>query len=157
MASLPTGTVTFLFTDVEGSTKLWERSPEAMRRALARHDEILRRVTEEREGYVFKTIGDAFCCAYPTALAALEAALEAQRALFAEEWGFEGGVRVRMGLHTGQRRREMATTSVLRLTGWRGCSPPGTAGRCCFRFPPTRWCETGSPPGPPLRTWENIA
>jgi predicted ATPase/class 3 adenylate cyclase len=99
--SLPTGTVTFLFTDVEGSTKLWERSPEAMRRALARHDEILRRVTEEREGYVFKTIGDAFCCAFPTAPAALEAALEAQRALFAEEWGFEGGVRVRMALHTG--------------------------------------------------------
>ncbi len=101
MASLPTGTVTFLFTDVEGSTKLWERSPEAMRRALSRHDEILRRVTEERDGYVFKTVGDAFCCAFPTAPAALEAALEAQRALFAEEWGFKGGVRVRMALHTG--------------------------------------------------------
>jgi len=101
VVSLPTGTVTFLFTDVEGSTKLWERSPEAMRRALARHDEILRRVIEEHDGYVFKTVGDAFCCAFTTAPAALEAALEAQRTLFAEEWGLEGRVRVRMALHTG--------------------------------------------------------
>jgi predicted ATPase/class 3 adenylate cyclase/Tfp pilus assembly protein PilF len=98
---MPTGTVTFLFTDVEGSTKLWERSPETMQRALARHDEILRRVTEERDGYVFKTVGDAFCCAFSTATDALEAALRAQRALFAEEWEVQGGVRVRMALHTG--------------------------------------------------------
>ena len=102
MPSPPAGTVTFLFTDIEGSTKMWERYPQAMHRALSRHDEILRRVTQEREGYVFKTVGDAFCCAFSTASDALEAALSAQRELFAEEWGEEIGIlRVRMALHTG--------------------------------------------------------
>jgi predicted ATPase/class 3 adenylate cyclase len=101
VASPPTGTVTFLFTGIEGSTKLWETNPKAMQKALARHDQILRRITEEHDGYVFKTVGDAFCCAFSTATDALEATLRAQRALFAEEWGIEGGVRVRMALHTG--------------------------------------------------------
>jgi len=72
MSSLPTGTVTFLFTDVEGSTRLWERSPDAMSGALARHDGILRHLTEEHEGRVFKTVGDAFCCAFSTAPHAFE-------------------------------------------------------------------------------------
>jgi predicted ATPase/Tfp pilus assembly protein PilF len=72
-----------------------------MQVALARHDEILRRVTEEHGGYVFKTVGDAFCCAFSTATDALETALETQQELFAKEWGVEGGVRVRMALHTG--------------------------------------------------------
>ncbi len=71
MSSPPTGTVTFLFTDIEGSTKLWERSPEAMQRALARHDRILRNTVEEHCGYVFKTVGDAFCCVFATAPDAL--------------------------------------------------------------------------------------
>ena len=59
MASPPTGTVTFLFTDIEGSTKLWEHDAPAMQVALARHNELLRSVIEERGGYVFKTVGDA--------------------------------------------------------------------------------------------------
>src|SRR5215210_6180988 len=81
---------------------MWERSPQAMQAALARHDELLRRAIEERGGYVFKTVGDAFCCAFPTAPDALEAALVAQRELFAEEWDEEiGNLRVRMALHTG--------------------------------------------------------
>ena len=79
MASPPTGTVTFLFTDIEGSTRLWEHEAPAMQAALARHDEILRRAIEEHGGYVFKTVGDAFCAAFPTAPDALEAALEIQR------------------------------------------------------------------------------
>ena len=62
MAGPPTGTLTFLFTDIEGSTRLWERHPQAMRRALSRHDEILRRVTEEQHGYVFKTVGCFLLC-----------------------------------------------------------------------------------------------
>ena len=86
MASPPTGTLTFLFTDIEGSTKLWERDAQAMQAALARHDEMLRRTIEEGGGYVFKTVGDAFCCAFPTAPDALEAALEAQRLLLKERW-----------------------------------------------------------------------
>ena len=101
MASPPTGTLTFLFTDIEGSTKMWEQDSSSMQVALARHDEILRRVTEEHGGYVFKTVGDAFCCAFSTATDALETALETQQELFAKEWGVEGGVRVRMALHTG--------------------------------------------------------
>ena len=102
MASPPTGTVTFLFTDIEGSTKLWEDNAPAMRSALARHDESLRWAIEEHGGYVFKTVGDAFCCAFPTAPDALEAALVALRELFAQEWDEEiVTLRVRMALHTG--------------------------------------------------------
>jgi class 3 adenylate cyclase len=92
MRGLPTGTVTFLFTDIEDSTKLWERSPKPMQRALTRHEEILRSATEEHDGYVFKTVGDAFCCAFSTTGDALEAALKAQRALLAKVgWPEETG------------------------------------------------------------------
>jgi predicted ATPase/class 3 adenylate cyclase len=101
MSRPPTGTVTFLFTDIEGSTGMWERHPEAMRAALARHDEILRDVIEQRGGYVFKTVGDAFCCAFPTAPDALEAALDAQRLLLKERWAESTPLRVRMALHMG--------------------------------------------------------
>jgi predicted ATPase/class 3 adenylate cyclase len=101
VASPPTGTVTFLFTDIEGSTKLWERHPAAMQTALARHDEILRDAIEERGGYVFKTVGDAFCCAFPTPPDALEAALETQRRLLSSEWEQTGPLTVRMALHMG--------------------------------------------------------
>jgi class 3 adenylate cyclase len=100
VASPPTGTLTFLFTDIEGSTKLWEDNAPAMQVALARHDEILRGVTEQHGGYVFKTVGDAFCCAFWTAADALDAALEVQRTLFGEEWQETGPLRVRMALHT---------------------------------------------------------
>src|SRR5215218_5274367 len=101
MADLPTGTVTFLFTDVEGSTKLWERYPEAMQAAIARHDEILGEVMEAGDGYMFKAGGDAFCVAFSSAPYALEAALAAQRALLSEQWEKTGPLRVRMALHTG--------------------------------------------------------
>ncbi|MGH3144565.1 MAG: ATP-binding protein, partial [Rubrobacter sp.] len=102
MVGLPTGTVTFLFTDVEGSTRMWERAPETMSAALARHDAVLRDVIEGHGGYVFKTMGDACCAAFPATPGALEAALAAQRALFAEEWDETiGTLRVRMALHTG--------------------------------------------------------
>jgi class 3 adenylate cyclase len=86
VASPPTGTVTFLFTDIEGSTKLWESHPEAMQTALVRHDEILRVAVEQHGGYVFKTVGDAFCCAFWTAADALKGALEVQRTLLGTEW-----------------------------------------------------------------------
>src|SRR5947199_1350969 len=100
--SLPTGTITFLFTDIEGSTRLWERCPDAMRLALARHDELLREAIERNNGYVFKMVGDAFCAAFPTAQDALNAALDAHLSLLGEEWGETGPIRVRMGLHTGE-------------------------------------------------------
>ena len=101
MAVLPTGTVTFLFTDIEGSTRLWERDASAMRFALSRHDGILRSAVEDRGGFVFKTVGDAFCCAFSSAPEALGAAISAQRALHDEGWGEEGVIRIRMALHTG--------------------------------------------------------
>jgi predicted ATPase/class 3 adenylate cyclase len=99
MSGLPT--VTFLFTDVEGSTKLWERGPEAMSRALSRHDELLREAVEAHGGFVFKTVGDAFYVAFSSAPEAVEAALEAQRSLLAEKWEQTGPLKVRLALHTG--------------------------------------------------------
>ena len=101
MLNLPSGTVTFLFTDIEGSTKLWGQHPEAMKVALARHDAMLRSAIEAQGGYVFKTVGDAFCAAFEIAPDALSAALDAQRALHAESWEETGPLRVRMALHTG--------------------------------------------------------
>ena len=101
MPLMPGGTVTFLFTDIEGSTRLWEEHPAAMRQALARHDELLRQAIESNNGYVFKTIGDAFCAAFATAPDALNAALAAQCALHAETWPDALFLRVRMALHTG--------------------------------------------------------
>ena len=101
MVSPPTGTLTFVFTDIEGSTKLWEHDAPAMQVALARHDELLRRAIEEHGGYVFKTVGDAFCAAFLTAPDALEAALDAQRLLLKERWGESDPLRVRMALHMG--------------------------------------------------------
>src|SRR5215210_5420148 len=101
MPSPPTGTVTFLFTDIEGSTRMWEKDPEAMGSTVARHDEVLRGAIEANEGHVFKTVGDAFCAAFPTAPDALEAAISAQRLLHAGGQDEESRLRVRMALHTG--------------------------------------------------------
>ncbi|MDQ3862341.1 MAG: tetratricopeptide repeat protein [Actinomycetota bacterium] len=101
MTGLPTGTVTLLFTDVEGSTKLWERDPEAMSQALSRHDELLRNAVEDHGGFVFKTVGDAFYAAFSGAPEAVEAALDAQRSLLSEEWEGTGPLKVRMALRTG--------------------------------------------------------
>jgi predicted ATPase/class 3 adenylate cyclase len=100
-SALPTGAVTFLFTDIEGSTRLWETHPEAMRVALARHDALIRSVIVDANGYVFKTVGDAFCAAFATATDAVFAALSAQRALDAEPWPEQTRIKVRMALHTG--------------------------------------------------------
>ncbi|MBI3970835.1 MAG: adenylate/guanylate cyclase domain-containing protein [Chloroflexi bacterium] len=102
---LPSGTVTFFFTDIEGSTKLWEQLPEAMHRALALHDRLLVETIEAHGGAVFKTVGDAVYAAFATAPAALAAVLAAQRALDHERWetilGPDRHIRVRMALHTG--------------------------------------------------------
>ena len=87
MSALPTGTVTFLFTDMEGSTRLWEEHPGAMKGALVRHDQILRQTIESHDGYVFATGGDGFAAAFHRAGDALLVALEAQRGLSAEDWG----------------------------------------------------------------------
>jgi len=98
---LPSGTVTFLFTDLEGSTRLWEQHRAAMVPALARHDALLRDAVHSAGGVVVKTTGDGLHGVFTTTAAALDAALGAQRALAAEAWDVPGGLKVRMGLHTG--------------------------------------------------------
>ena len=97
---LPTGTVTFLFTDIEGSTKLAQQHPDEMPSLLARHNEILNQSIESHNGFVFRSIGDSFSAAFHTASDALDAALEAQRLLHNEEWS-PVPIKVRMGINTG--------------------------------------------------------
>jgi predicted ATPase/class 3 adenylate cyclase len=97
----PTGTVTFLFTDVEGSTSAWEAHPDAMAQAIARHDAIVRDAIEGTAGYVFSTAGDSFAAAFVRPADAVQAALDAQHGLASEPWPAPLAIRVRMGLHTG--------------------------------------------------------
>src|SRR5262245_6811751 len=99
---LPSGTVTFLFTDIEGSTRRWEPHPAAMRAAVERHDGLLRAAIASNRGHVFKAGGDAFYAAVGRPADAVTAALAAQRALRAEPWESAiAPMRVRMALHTG--------------------------------------------------------
>jgi predicted ATPase/class 3 adenylate cyclase/tetratricopeptide (TPR) repeat protein len=100
-ASRSPATVTFLFTDVEGSTRMWERYPEAMTVVLQRHEEILRDAVAAAEGTVVKETGDGIMAAFPSATAALDAAIAGQRALLGEPWPDTCPIRVRMGLHSG--------------------------------------------------------
>jgi predicted ATPase/class 3 adenylate cyclase/tetratricopeptide (TPR) repeat protein len=102
MPELPTGTVTFLFTDLEGSTRLWEQFPDAMQPALARHDEILRAAVASHDGQIVKSTGDGIHAVFATAHDALDAAVAAQQVLTEENWESTGPLRVRMGLHTGE-------------------------------------------------------
>ena len=97
----PSGTVTFLFTDIQGSTRLWQEEPAAMVVAHARHNAILRNAIETNHGYVFQVIGDAFCAAFHTAQDALRASLKAQTDLHNASWG-DAIIKVRMGIHTGE-------------------------------------------------------
>jgi class 3 adenylate cyclase len=102
MAELPFGTVTFLFTDIEGSTRLWQEDEPSMRKAVARHDHLLCEVIGDHGGVVFSTMGDGVAAAFQTASTAVLCAVEAQRQLDAEMWGTVRPLRVRMGLHTGE-------------------------------------------------------
>ncbi len=96
------GILTFLFTDIEGSTRLWERFPQPMRRALERHDSILRTAVTAAGGRVIKTTGDGLMAVFGSAAEAVSACLAAQRALVDESWPETGVLRVRMGLHSGE-------------------------------------------------------
>lgn len=97
----PTGTVTFVFSDIEGSTQRWDSNRQAMQAAVRRHDALMRSAIESNGGYIFKTIGDAFCAAFRSSEEALAATLEAQRRIATEDWNEVGGLRVRMAIHTG--------------------------------------------------------
>ena len=92
MPELPSGTVTFLFTDIEGSTALWEQDHAAMQMAVARHLTLLRDAVAAHTGVVFKVVGDAVQAAFPTAPDAVAAALDAQRGLVQQAGpGGQGG------------------------------------------------------------------
>jgi class 3 adenylate cyclase len=98
----PSGTVTLLFTDIEGSTRFWEEAPEVMSTALTRHDELVRAAIGGSSGYVFKALGDGFCATFTSAGDALRAATEIQSAINAEPWADPVRLKVRIGLHTGE-------------------------------------------------------
>jgi predicted ATPase/class 3 adenylate cyclase len=102
MSDLPTGIVTFLFTDIEGSTKLLRRLGDSYRDVISQHHRILREAIAHGEGVEVGTEGDAFFAVFLSPAGALATAVQAQRGLAAAQWPGEQDVRVRMGLHTGQ-------------------------------------------------------
>src|SRR5829696_8315698 len=103
MVDLPRGTVTFLFTDIEGSTALWERDRQGMAEAVDRHLALLRTAIDANGGVLFKTVGDAVQAAFLSAPSAIAAAVAAQRALQVEPWPDPPGpLHVRIALHAGE-------------------------------------------------------
>jgi predicted ATPase/class 3 adenylate cyclase len=105
MGKPPSGTVTFLFTDIEGSTKLAQQHPDHISALLTRHNQILDQCIQAHDGFVFRTVGDAYCVAFHNVNDALQAALEAQRILYAEAWS-PAPIKVRMGIHAGAAQLE---------------------------------------------------
>ena len=102
MTEFPTGTVTFLFTDIEGSTRLERRLRDRYGGALAEHRRLLREAFSAHVGHEVDTQGDSLFYVFPRALAAVAGAVEAQRALAAHDWPEDGEIRVRIGINTGE-------------------------------------------------------
>jgi predicted ATPase/class 3 adenylate cyclase len=100
-ATPPSGTVIFLFSDIEGSTARWDAHSDEMQTALRLHDELVHGAIEQHGGYVFKTVGDAFCASFSSVPMAIQGALAVQRAIGAQDWSAVGGMRIRMALHAG--------------------------------------------------------
>jgi class 3 adenylate cyclase len=138
VADLPRGTVTFLFTDIEGSTRLWEQCPEAMTAASGRHDALLRESVAAHGGVLYKMIGDGSQAAFASAPHAIAAALALQSRLAREPWETPGPLRVRMAVHSGvaepQADGDFRTPDLI---AWDACLPLPTAAKCCCR-PPRR-------------------
>ncbi|HWX98628.1 MAG TPA: adenylate/guanylate cyclase domain-containing protein [Mycobacterium sp.] len=133
-AAAPSGVVTFLFTDVEGSTRRWEADAEGMRAALAAHDEVLRKAIEAHGGWLFKHTGDGVCAAFSSPRAAVDAAIAAQRKL---------ELPVRMGLATGEAEVRGTDYFGTVLNRAARVMPPGTAVRSFWpsrqRFCSVEW------------------
>lgn len=151
MATLPTGTITFLFSDIEGSSRKWEQHPDEMRVALAAHDKMLREAFEEQGGYVFKTVGDAFCVAFDTASQALTGALQAQRALHAATWQGIEELKVRMALHTGAAETRDGDYFGQSLNRVARILASAHGGQVLFSLPTQELVRDQLPPGVQLR------
>jgi hypothetical protein len=144
MGELPTGTVTLLLADVEGSTRLWQTQPDQMTAAVARLDHALTDLLAIHDGVrpVEQGEGDSFVAAFARASDAVACALDLQRAPLAP-------IRLRVGVHTGQCNCGMkATTSDRPSTGPRGCAIWRMVARRCCRVRPSSWWLTGSPTVP---------
>ena len=148
----PSGTITFLFTDIEGSTGLWERHPRAMPAAFVRQEALIREAMAAHGGYIYKMIGDGFQVAFATAPAALAAALDAQRALHQETWGETGPIKVRMGLHTGmtEERGDDYVGPTLNRAG--RLLNAGHGGQILLNQPTVELVREHLPPGVSLRS-----
>jgi class 3 adenylate cyclase len=128
--SLPTGVVTFLLTDIEGSTRRWEREPEAMREALHRHDGLVRECIQRQHGHVVKSKGegDSVFAVFRHARDAVMAAVVLQAALSVERWSTSTPLRVRMAIHTGEvelRQGDYYGTTVNRCARLRALAEGG--------------------------------
>jgi len=152
MNSLPSGTVTFLFTDIEGSTRLIAQHPDSAKVVLARHNDLVQSAIDRHQGRVFHTVGDAFCAAFDDVGEALGAALEAQRALARENWGEVGAVRVRIGLHTGSAEaRNGEYVSSLTLVRAQRVTAAGHGGQTLLSTAVADQLGEGLPAGTALR------
>ena len=130
MSELPSGTVTFLFTDIQDSTRLWEQDPAAMSQALVRHDEIIESLTRQHNGFIVRPRGegDSRFVVFVRAIDGVVAAAAIQQALFAESWPKQIPLRVRMALHTGEgefRSGDYYGTAVNRCARLRGIAHGG--------------------------------
>jgi len=147
-ARLPSGTITFLFTVIEGSMQLWERHPNVICNALARHETILRHTVAAHGGVVFKSGGDSLYAAFARAPDALVAAVAAQQALLAEPWGETGPLQVRIVLHTGVAEERDGDYFGLPLNRAARLLASATVARSCSRALPRNWCVIHYP-----QTW----
>ena len=145
MSALPDGTVTFLFTDIEGSTRLLQELGDAYGEVVSQHRWIMRDSMTAQGGNEIDTQGDAFFFSFSRARDAAAAAVAAQRALRAQAWPQGTSVRVRMGLHTGEPQvGEEGYLGIDVVRAARICAA-GHGGRSCSRRRPVRCSPT--PPG----------
>jgi class 3 adenylate cyclase len=159
VALLPTGTITFLLSDIEGSTALWEQAPEAMRLALSRHDALFEAAILDHDGVHIRPRGegDSRFAVFQGAGDALAAALVIQRAFATENWPTPRPIAVRIGIHSGQaelRNGDYYGSAVNRCARIRGI---GTAARCWYRNRPRRWCVMRCQMAPSSATWASTA
>lgn len=145
--------VTFLFTDIENSTRLWERHPQEMQMAHARHNQIVRTTIEANHGHVFQVVGDAFYTTFQAAGDAVQAAVKCQFELNAEEWK-NATIKVRMGIHTGEAEYETANGSYngfVTLSRTERLMSAGCGGQVLLSFSAQELVCNDLPPGVTLK------